>query len=258
MDKQQFRETFSQVHTPEATVREVLNMSSQKKYANHSHRVLRLALIAAIVLVMIAGSVLAADQIRKKMGTQDIGGAYLETDGQGNSQQVQPHEVYFEAIIHEDAPDAVTEFYLPQLPEGYTQYHGYLYKDNMIVQYGWKLPEAPGQGFFFSQEAGGVYQLEEAIDIIHTKPGMQPEAGVATIAGIDGYLVRNEPVGNLSGSRIFYWSDGKYVFRLEVPYEYTEQQLAEMVASVQLVEDIRPSLIGMTEKEKDTALKRAG
>ncbi|MBQ3215556.1 MAG: hypothetical protein IJB11_05495, partial [Oscillospiraceae bacterium] len=66
---------------------------------------------------------------------------------------------------------------------------------------------------------------------------------------IEGYLVEEPTLGNNYGERKFYWSDGDYLFCLQVPCDFTDAQLEEMVTSVQLVEDIKPYLSTMTEQE---------
>lgn len=263
MDNKLFKETFSAVHAPDTTIEEVLKMTDKKKSGGFGRGMARAVLIAAIVLAL-AATVFAAAEIRNQNRDPNrdaVKAGSVETDDEvwftptntaGNSYERRMHEIYLDVEMYPDAPQSVDVFYLPQVPEDHGQIHGYLYRDRMSVSYSWK---APGEFIDFAQTAGANYDPSEVIDVIWTKQGVEPEVELTEIAGMKGYLVREEPTEDSSGRRTFHWSDGNYLFRLQVPYEYTDAQLEKMVSGVQPVEDVRPYLIGMTAEEKEEALK---
>ena len=257
MDKQKFQETFSHIHASERILTEVLKMKGTKNRRNG--RVLRGVLIAACLLLLVTATILAAPEIYRVLG----GGRVVTdeelwetpTDASGNSYSHQRHEIFLDLPIREDAPTSVSRFYLPQIPEDYGQYHGYLYKDAMTVQYRWKAPESYLRDIAFEQMAGGSVNLAECADVVWTNAGEEPDAAFVTLGGIEGYLVNGRPVAGISGGRVFFWTDGDYLFRLQAPYDYTDAQLAALIESVAEVSEIRPYLIGMTDAEKDAALR---
>ena len=254
MDKQKFQETFSHIHASERLKTEVLQM--KRKERRNARRILRGVLVAACLLALIAATIIAAPKLYKNRGhvVTDEGLWATPTDADGNSDVMHQHKVYLDFDLRQEAPKRITRFYLPQIPEDYVQYHGYLYKDNMLVQYRWKAPDSYENDIAFYQEAGGSVDLTECVDVVWTEPEKKPETNFSTLGSIDGYLIDSAPVGELSGHRVFYWTDGDYLFRLEAPYSYTDEQLSALVESVQELSHVRPYLIGMTEAEKDAAL----
>ena len=249
MDKQKLQETFSHIHASEKLLTEVLNMKRTKNRRNY--RILRRVAMAACLLFLVTATILAAPEIYRALG----GGRIVTdeelwetpTDASGNSYSHQRHEIFLDLPIGESAPKGVSRFYLPQIPEGYGQYHGYLYKDAMTVQYRWKAPDNYLRDIAFEQMAGGSVNLAECIDVVWTNVGEAPDAAYVTLGGIEGYLVNGRPVEGISGGRVFFWTDGDYLFRLQAPYDYTDDQLAALIESVTEISNVRPYLIGMTE-----------
>ena len=255
MDKQKFQETFSHIHASEKLLTEVLKMKRTRNGRNY--RVLRVAFIAACLVLLVTATILAAPEIYRALGGHIVTDEILwetPTDASGNSYSHQRHEIYLDLPIEEGAPTSVSQFYLPQIPESYVQYHGYLYRDNMTVQYRWKAPDSYLFDIAFEQMAGGTVNLAECADTVWTEPGEEPDAAFVTLGGKDGYLVNGRPVEGISGGRVFFWTDGDYLFRLQAPYNYTDAQFSALIASVAEVSDVRPYLIGMTEGEKDATL----
>lgn len=213
----------------------------------------RVTLVAAIVagLAVTAG---AAPLIRNAL----LGGK-LETDDTayftptnpttGESHQEQRHAITLEVEFNADAPKSIETYYItPEIPAEFEQFHGHIYKDAMCALYGW-IVEGTDRDIFFEQQAGGSVDAGDLEVSVYTLPGQVPQHGLRTIAGIQGYLIEKETLGNDYGERIFCWSDGDYLFKLQVPCDYTDAQLEAMVASVQPVEDITPYLSTMTDGE---------
>lgn len=208
------------------------------------------AVLIAAVLTGLAVTAVAAPLIHNALK-----GGKVETDNtvwwsptdpaDGASYELREHRITLDVEFDADAPKAIKTYYIPQIPENLQLYHGHIYKDSMSAQFGWK-----GDGYiFFSQEAGGSLLTKELVEYVFTVPGDAPDTGLRTFSGIEGYLIRVDAVGDEQGEQIFYWSDGAYLFRLEVPLDYTDAQLEALVTSVQPVEDITPYLCTMTEQE---------
>ena len=163
--------------------------------------------------------------------------------------------MYLDLQTDADAPTSVTEFYLPQLPEDYIQYHGYLYKDNTVVHYRWKAPDSYARDISLSQWAGGDSDASLRNYVIQASPdGPAPALRQVTWGGVEGLTVNSEPYANVPGCRLFFWSDGQYIFHLSAPPDYTDEQMDALVSGFQKVSDIRPWLIDMTEAEIRSAL----
>lgn len=210
----------------------------------------KVVLVAAIIagLAMTAG---AAPLIRNallggKMEKDDTAWFTPTNPADGSSYECRQFEITLDVDMDKNAPKQIETFYIPQIPQEVPQYLGNLYQGS-VAQYGWYSKDSD-QGFFFCQQAGGSIQKEDLNYHVYAVPGDQPKAELRTFAGIEGYLVAARPVGDGDGERVFFWSDGNYLFRLEVPYEYTEAQLEEVIASVEPEEDIVQYLRDMTDE----------
>ncbi len=260
MNKQVLQETFSTIQASSSLRTEVLNMTHQENTPKKpGKRILRAAFLAACLAALIAATIYAAPKLYQALTAGSFQTltytAQTPTDDDGNSYELQGHEIYLDVQFATNAPNAVQEFYLPQVPAEYEQYHGFLYRDNICVQYRWKAPGNYAHDIAFEQTAGGGVNPADCVDIVYTGTGISPETKELSIAGRQGYLVRQKPVANHAGCQIFYWDDGSYLFRLQIPYGYTVEEIEALVAGIEPVADIRPYLIGMTEREKDAALK---
>lgn len=221
----------------------------------------KVALVAAVVAGL-AVSAAAAPAIRNA-----IFGAKVEKDkhvwisatdpADGSSYEMNVYDIRLELEVDENAPDSIEVFYVPEVPEELVQIKGHIHPlegENALTQFWW-INEETDSDIFFSQQAGGSLTPEDLTEHVSTALGGAPSTKLCTIAEIDGYLIDVRPVGDgIGGDRIFYWSDGQYLFRLEVPYEYSDAQLEELVASVQPVEDIVPYLSTMTQQELEDAI----
>lgn len=174
----------------------------------------------------------------------------------GSSFEVAEHYITLEVELDADAPKTVETFHLPKIPEGMEQLAGHILGDPIrsVTQFWW-ISKGTGEDIHFMQKAGGSIRKEDLQESVSTLYGTVPKAQMRTFAGVEGYLIDVKPVGDgLNGDRIFFWSDGQYLFRLEMPYEYSDAQLEVMVASVQPVEDITPYLVTMGQQELEAAL----
>lgn len=219
----------------------------------------RVALIAAVVAglaVTAAAAPLIRNALRGAQMKTDDSAWFTPTNAStGESQQVQSHDITLEVEFNENAPGSIMTYYItPEIPPEFRQYHGHIYKGAMCAQYGW-ITENKDKMIFFEQWAGNAVEPGDLVVNVYTNPGEVPQNGLKTIGGIQGYLVEQPTVGDDPGRRIFCWSDGDYLFRLEVPGDYTDAQLESMVAAVHPVEDITPYLLNMNDGKEMKALE---
>lgn len=213
----------------------------------------RVALIAAVVtgLAMTAAATpLIRNALKGAEVETDESEYFMATDPvNGESPQVQKHDILLEVDIHADAPKRIETYYaLLEVPEEFRQYLGHVYQDEMLASFGW-LEDATGRQIFFTQIAGNACEPEDYVAHIWTNPGEKTTCNMKTLGEIQGCLMEQEALGNVPAKRIFCWSDGDYLFYLEAPGDYTDARLEEMLASIQPVEDVTPYLSTMTDAE---------
>lgn len=253
MDKRLFQETFSAVHASEAVISEVLEMTSERKTNDFGCSVLRKILIAAVAVMLVATSVFAASAIHNAL----VGGS-LKSDGvsftlmNDSNEGLNRYEVWLDVDMNENAPESIKTYYMPALADEYQQYFGYVYQQSATV-YMW----TDGIGRWenevrFWQTAGGSFEVDKAIACVYMLPEETPEAKMVELNSIQGYLV-GDSFGY--GSKSFFWSDGDYLFQLDVPDEYTNDDIAELLQSIVAVEDIEPYCVSMTEEEYEKYVK---
>lgn len=222
-------------------------------------RARRMGWKAALVAAVVAGlavTAAAAPLIRNALKGGELvpetQAGFMPTDpNTGESPAFVTHEITLDVEFNEDAPKSVETYYItPDIPAEFSnQFLGHIYKDAMLTWFGWGVP-GTDRDICFTQWAGKYPAMEDILTVnVTTAPGVVPVHGLRTFAGIQGYLVEEPTFGSNYGEREFYWSDGDYLFRLQVPCDYTDAQLEAMVASVQPVEDITPYLATMTEEE---------
>lgn len=210
------------------------------------------AVVAGMAVTAVASPTIRSALFGGKVETDDRTWFSATDPSDGSSYAMNSHEITLSVEMDEDAPESIQIYHIPQIPEGFTQIKGHLHgydAPNALAQFWWIL-EGTDEDIFFSQVAGGSVTPQDLTEIVATVPGDKVQAEMCTIAEIRGYLIDVRPIGDgIGGDRIFFWSDGQYLFRLEVPYEYTDTQLEALVASVQPVEDIVPYLSTMTQQE---------
>ncbi len=246
MDKKKFQDAFSVVRASDALRLEVANkMQENKKPA----RLTRKILIAAAVIALLVTTALAAPAVLDAIngGHTELfrSGVGKPDDLPGGDKTYDGYNVHLDVTLNPDAPDDILVHYLPEVPEKYRQYAGF--KTEIERLYVWSASAEPRgfdseDGIVFYQWPGGFWndRAEKGIDWAYwiTVPeGEKPQERKVELGGVNGYLVESS-YGY--GSRIFWWSNGDYMFMLEVPDEYTDAQLAALVESVHEVEDIGP------------------
>lgn len=253
MDKQLFRETFSAVHASNEVISEVLEMAKERKTKDFGHSGPRKILIAAAMVLLIATTVFAASAIHNAV----VGGS-LKNKGvsftlmNDSNEELNRYEVWLDVDMNDNAPESIETYYMPVLADEYQQYFGYVYWQSAAV-YRWTYGEESwGNDVRFWQTAGGAFYADQAIAWVYTLPEETPEAKMVELNGIQGYLV-GDSFGY--GSKSFFWSDGDYLFQLDVPDEYTNNDIASLLQSIVTVEDIEPYCVSMTEEEYEKYAK---
>lgn len=216
---------------------------TEKQSSTKGKRIgIRVMLVAAILagLGLTAG---AAPLIRNalKSGSVETNphAAFTPTDPvSGNSYEIRTHEVRVEIELDKAAPEYIETFYIPEIPEGYEQYRGALYNQGSLLHCVWKTPEDYGHDITYWQTSRYSYEPDGTVDIITTAPGEIPTAEMRAYGDIEGYYIQQKPVAEIPGSNLFFWSDGSYLYRLELPYDYTDTQIADIIASVAPVSDM--------------------
>lgn len=249
MRKQEIKEAFSQLHASEKMVLEVLTMKTEKKYVSFSRKMAKVVMVAALAIVIVATAAFAAPAIYDAL----VNGR-IHTDGEigvtPTGAEDQPATPWFDIRVdvdmNEDAPTSIEKFYMLNLHEGYEQYHGFVYKDKMLAIYMWTNGEENWEDEVrLYQYAGGTYDPQKSYWSVKAAPGETPETKLVQLGGIQGYLV--EDVFSY-GIRHFFWSDGENLFHLQVPDEYTDEDITQVLQGIVLVEDILPYCIDMEEE----------
>ena len=211
-------------------------------------RPLRLILVAAAVIMLLAVTVVASEGIAG-IWHKEAWTVYTPTDASGNSQMFteRKYEVLIE--LDRDAPAEIQTYYLPQMPEGYTQTFGNLYGGTeelrrTKMECDWADAESRVAVRFIqvSKEAWErgnetvVYTYNDATEISQVRLG-----------GVDGLLI-SVPDAPTYPQKHFYWDDGESVFHLIFAWHITEEEMAAIISSVRVVEDIRPYMISAEDQ----------
>ena len=254
MNKQELNNAFSKIQASEQLIQEVCAMKNERQLVCR-RKFVKVALVAAIVIVCLATTAFAAPMIYDALtnGRVGDGEVFLTPTGSDGSQQLQSYGICVDVQMNEDAPTSIARFYLPTLVDGYEQYFGFVYKDKMTAAYRWTNgPENWEDEVRFYQIAGGTYDPETVYCSAVTELGSKPEAKLMQLAGVQGYLVED---ADLYGTRHFLWSDGDYLFHLEVPDEYTDADLEKVLHSITAVEDILPYCVSMTPEDMESVFE---
>ena len=251
MNKQEIQGAFSKIHVSDGLVEEVLSMKNEKKQICFSGQLARVAVIAAVIATLLATTAFAANTIYNALrgaSTSTDGAVAVEPTG-GNGGSYNYHKIRVDVDMNVNAPRSIEKYYLPQLDSGYVQYFGFVYKDRMSAYYAWTYGEENWEDEVrLWQHAGGNYDPSEVITVVHSKPGEPPETKMVELAGIQGYLAEDV---FLYGTRHFIWSDGDYIFDLEVPDEYSDEDIAAVLESMTEVKDILPYCVSMTAEDRE-------
>jgi len=235
-----------------------ISLSESTLLVERKPAVRRKPLLVAAVLMLIAALLtgVAAIAGNRKEKSPPVWGDEVVgvTDENGISVSGNLYTFYVNIPLEQGAPATVEEFYLPQVPEGYSQFYGVLHGGLHTPYFVWKTQE--DKTITFEQVADLDYGEDTIPDGMVNYPvsilvdSGEPFMTKATYGGMEGTFIPD----SMKGRNYFFWSDGRYAYQLYVSDGFTDEELHELVGSVRRVEDIRPYLISMTEEEIDASL----
>lgn len=239
-----------------------VSLSESTVLVERKPAVRRRPLLAVAVFVLIAASLTGVAAIagnQKEKSPPAWGDAVVgETDENGFSVSGNLYTFYVNFPLEQGAPATVEEFYLPQVPEGYSQFFGVLHGGLPTPYFVWKTQE--DKTITFEQVADLDYGEDTIPDGMVNYPvsiitdSGEPFMTKATYGGMEGTFIPD----SMKGRNYFFWSDGRYAYQLCVSDGFTDKELHELVRSVSRVENIRPYLISMTAEEIEAALDKKG
>lgn len=225
------------------------NTSERRKHLS-SGKILRFGLAAVLIAGLLGVTALAVEQFRPFRGyePQISDPVTVVTPTRvGVSQSGTIRHISFRLPLNEDAPELIERYYFPELPAMYEQSFGMAYaglkRDKLgALHFRWAVPGGTSWGLEFRQEN------KPENGEIHLRLS-EPTLKETVLGGVEGMLILEAEMSGKTTYQYFYWSDGNYVFSMWFPLDFTEEQMGEMIASVREVEDIRPYLISMEEKD---------
>lgn len=228
-----------------------LHTTTPKKHM-HPRKIIRFGLAAVLIAGLLGGTALAVQYFRPFSGYEPQISDPVEVvtpTRDGVSQSGTMRHISFRLPLNEDAPELIERYYFPELPAMYEQSFGMAYaglkRDRLLgLRFEWAVPEGKTWGLAFVQDSAGNFENGE----IHMNLS-EPTLKETVLGGVEGMLIVETDVSWKTTYQYFYWSDGNYVFSMHFPPDFTEEQMGEMIASVREVEDIRPYLISMEEKD---------
>lgn len=224
-------------------------------------RVAVLVLVIASLMGIAAFAVSVAKREGNRKYEAKIEGSYdaaIATDEWGNSETGRVYELSLSLPISANAPEMIEDYYLLQIPECYplsdgNAYGPINYEGIGKIQVWWDVPDRAKMGITFSQES--VSGMEYYPFVKHNVfAKSEPVIIEAVYGGFKGFLF-SEVDGTDFPRKWFYWSDGEYVFKLQVPYDFTDEQMNAILGSLHKVttEELRPYLVSMTNEEFEEA-----
>ncbi len=238
-----------------------ISLSDHNRAEPSYGRIRRKPLLTAAVIVLIASLTFSiaviAEEIRgRKRFEEHIDDVVFETDENGFSASGKHYTFYLDFELEAKAPAEVKDFYLPQVKSGYELEEGTLYDgiDNGpigVTTFIWRSQGNGGDIIMFYQYAD-LYNDSIRDNVVSVPMGIvtdgsEPSVTETAYGDVNGYLVS----GSVFGEKYFVWSDGGYAYSLVV---YSEELICDLVENIELVEDIRPYLVGMSDKEIDESL----
>lgn len=219
---------------------------TEEKTMKHKHIIGKSLLIAAVIMGLAITAMAAPVIFNALKGAKvekDHTSWYTPTNSAGHSYEVRQYEITLDVEMNENAPNTIDVFYLPTVDDAVEQLYGF-HNEKGLVQYGWMTRA----GYvYFQQIAGGVYDPETNKEYATAVPSDVPKAQLMQYADAQCYLIEEKPVGDFDGMKTVIWSDGDYLYRLEVTFNYTDQQIEKMVAGFKQVDNISDYLMPVTE-----------
>ncbi len=243
MDKKAFQETFSTVRASNSLRLEVMNMTTKKR------SILPKILIAAAIIALLCTTALASQAIIRSFTHGDLVEGGSENLGtfppQHGSRDT--YELYLDFEGNQDAPEHIETFYMIAPEAGYTLREGHTdtwYYDEEptgpsdFAVYRWQ--QGDDRRIIFQQSVTGRHDSDVPWDVVYTEDGQEPQVTETALGGVEGYLIEQYREYHY---RVFLWTNGDYMFRLEVPGDCTDEQIGDLIESMTAVDDVSPYII---------------
>lgn len=204
-----------------------------------SHRPRRFVLIAAVVALMLTACAPAAIQAFNALSTGNVD----KTEAHYKGKDV--YEVTAQIEISPDAPYTLETRYFPTAMEPYLEGGTYSFSD-----WAFSLRCYAGEGreneIFFMQSAFPEENRNPEsylITILTSDEVSNPETTLKTYGEVQvmEFNIKLMSTGSPEGFfpyRVLCWSDGMYFYYLQIPEFWTDEQAAEMVSSLTVMEDL--------------------
>ena len=210
---------------------------------------------AAAALLLMSVSAFAASRLLSKpvsgggVLTGTVAPFYMDQEGNIVMDPVEGLQVVMDVSFDEDAPKALEEVYRI-LPSARWEYQYTSVRDDDLVEDNesltvWLHSERPGQ-LRLSQYVSGYYGLEgeNVVDQLHGLPkDTKVDTQIVSVAGyqvlkvtipavkIEGMLEQNNMYCE-DGEVRLYWTDGKYLFRLDFPAWMPNLEVEELFGTL--------------------------
>ena len=237
---------------------------------------------AAAALLLMSVSAFAASRLLSKpvsgggVLTGTVAPFYMDREGNIVMDPVEGLQVVMDVSFDEDAPKALEEVYRI-LPSARWEYQYTSVRDDDLVEDNesltvWLHSERPGQ-LRLSQYVSGYYGLEgeNVVDQLHGLPqDTKVDTQIVSVAGyqvlkvtipavkIEGMLEQNNMYCE-DGEVRLYWTDGKYLFRLDYPAWMPNLEVEELFGTLFAVkhEEKYPEHWGKLDPQRSEMLSLA-
>ncbi len=239
MDKKEFQKAFSVVRASDELRLEVLQTTQMKK---RTGSLMRKVLIAAAIIALLATTALAAPTIINalKGGKAEFNsGNWYAPTGEPDEGPFDQYDLYLDIQVNKDAPKTLETYYMPDLGADFVLTDGYVFAHG-LGQYDWVRETENGKEYiFFQQSAGSNFDPDEPVWSVNVPSKQAPNAELVELGGVTGYLAKETGPNRIH----FFWSDGDYVFHIQIQADYSQEEIAQILQGVHAVEDIAPYII---------------
>lgn len=228
---------------------EFLEQSERKTKRRKPHIFAYIAAAVCVLCASVAAYTMSQNNIQDVAVRQTMQGVIIQHDGYTVSVGGSA-DVTLKMQMPADAPSKVEKFYVPKLMQDWTAKEIITVEekteDKKETYLIWE--NANGDSVIFRQIAAPGYAGQYAIDTILLGYQTAYQTDVKTIGKTDVHTVTIAPskiekdgiVAQDEGRQKLYWSDGEYLFIMEVNYDMSEELIAEIFASIEQVDSIAP------------------
>ncbi len=228
-----------------------LRRLEQTQAPRRSVRPLRRVLIAAVLVIALVGGAFAAPAIVNAltgMNVRQAGESAVLQWEDGILAREGYLEIAPEVLVNEDAPDSIETYYIPMFCTNWEKtplFYSTAQAPTMQRDacFAWVQPET-GNRVELRQFPLKGYTADHCFDTIPLGFGNDYARGMKQLGSVQAQCISVPPSGadgaGDPGLQKLYWSDGDYLFTLEVNYDMPDETLDAILSSLTPVEDFRP------------------